>query len=231
MVAGVVASASRFGQLPYLGDGGYVTTPDSPDWVISSDVVITARTIVAPGSSGNVLRFLVGQYGSGTQAWLIYRADSSGFPLYFPLRDGVAGAERGGVVLTGAEVNAMGAGPVFIGVKVTNVNTANNVRSAAITSPDGVTWNEIGTPVATATMVSSRDIALPLAIGCRSSPLDRFWNQPIWWVEMRTGSVPGAGTLIFRFDPAEHPGGAVTTWSDPRGRSWTINDPAKIVRP
>lgn len=47
-------------------------------------------------------------------------------------------------------------------------------------------------------------------------------------VECRTGMDPSAGTIIWRFDPAEHPPGS-TDWTDPRGLRWIIRNPTAIV--
>jgi F5/8 type C domain len=54
-------------------------------------------------------------------------------------------------------------------------------------------------------------------------------NQPIYWAEARSGLNPDAGTLLWRFDANEYPGGGATSYTDPRGRTWTLTAPGAIT--
>lgn len=54
------------------------------------------------------------------------------------------------------------------------------------------------------------------------------WIGRLRFVECRTGMDPSAGTIIWRFDPAEHPPGS-TDWTDPRGLRWIIRNPKAII--
>jgi hypothetical protein len=59
------------------------------------------------------------------------------------------------------------------------------------------------------------------------TPTGNTFAGRIYWLEMRTGSDPAAGTLLWRFDASEYVSG--TSWVDARGRTWTLTDPAGIV--
>ena len=56
------------------------------------------------------------------------------------------------------------------------------------------------------------------------------WIGRIYWVELRTGLDPRAGTLVWRFDASEYPGTG-TTFTDARGRVWTLSAANSIVVP
>jgi hypothetical protein len=46
------------------------------------------------------------------------------------------------------------------------------------------------------------------------------WPGNLEWAEMRSGSDPAAGTLLWRMSVAEYTSGV--TWTDPRAEPWTV---------
>jgi hypothetical protein len=60
-----------------------------------------------------------------------------------------------------------------------------------------------------------------------SGTTDR-WTGRIYWVELRTGTDPTAGTVIWRFDANDYPGTG-TTYVDPRGRTWTLTSASALI--
>jgi len=69
---------------------------------------------------------------------------------------------------------------------------------------DGVTWTPIGAGTTTATVPSFFDSTDVLRIGARSVNIEP-WNGLIYYVELRTGLDPAAGTVLWRFDANEAP--------------------------
>lgn len=61
-----------------------------------------------------------------------------------------------------------------------------------------------------------------------AAPVSVF-NGRIYSVELRTGLDPTAGSLVWRFDADDYPGGDATSYTDPRGRTWTLSAPGAIV--
>ena len=76
-------------------------------------------------------------------------------------------------------------------------------------------------PIPVATLFDSNAV---MRIGEVGSSFDRIYS-----VELRTGLDPAAGTVLWRFDAAEAPGTG-TTYTDPRGRVWTLSNAAAIKR-
>jgi hypothetical protein len=193
---------------------GYAMTPDAPAWTVSGSFILTALAVLPSATGAN--RFLACQWpqtNSLDQSWLWF-ITTAGI-MQFTLRN-TDGTQRTADILTAAQVNAFGAGPVYIGVRC----QPSNGRIVALTSTDGIFWTEIGTPVTVATWTSTINSAVAMHIGSRSTTGTDKFNKPIYWVELRTGLDPGAGSRRFLFDPAEASG---TSWTDPRGVPWSLS--------
>jgi hypothetical protein len=77
--------------------------------------------------------------------------------------------------------------------------------------------------IPTTTVFDSSGVVRIGAIGTTN-----VWQGIIYWCELRTGTDPKGGTVIWRFDPNEYPGTG-TTYTDPRGRVWTLTSAAAIT--
>jgi hypothetical protein len=203
---------------------GYASTPDNALWTVTGSFNITAK-VVLPGPTG-ANRFLVAQWPTSPQAdqSILLFITTAGI-MQMTLRNSDV-TQRIANILTAAEVNAFGPGPVYIGVRC----QSSTGRFAALTSTDGVNWVETGTPVTTATWTSTSNSASPLHIGSRSVTGTDRYNNRVHWAELRTGLNPGAGTLRWRFDATEAPPGA-TSYIDPRGVPWDLSSTTAIVNP
>lgn len=85
-------------------------------------------------------------------------------------------------------------------------------------------WSQVAN--ATNPTTACSDVTTVMRIG---GPAPFAWDSRIYWVELRTGLDPAAGTVQWRFDAADHVSG--TSWTDARGRTWTLTTPAAIVKP
>jgi hypothetical protein len=93
----------------------------------------------------------------------------------------------------------------------------------AYASLDGETWIEQGVDSWWQDPLVPYNSPEPVDIG-----RERFdWSVPgdgwgrVYWAEMRTGVVPGEGTLLWRFDASERTG-TEAYFTDPRGRQWLL---------
>lgn len=119
--------------------------------------------------------------------------------------------------------------PQFIGATFENNVGDTATRASLYSSTNGVTWTFINV---TNTSLSSPifDSSDVLRIGGRANDTATGrWDDRVYWVEVRSGIVPGVGTLLWRFDAAEVPVGA-SSYTDPRGLTWTLTSAAGIVR-
>jgi hypothetical protein len=92
-------------------------------------------------------------------------------------------------------------------------------------SSDGTVW-QVGATRDTGATVALFDSASVIRIGDAS--ITPPFDGRIYSVELRTGLDPVAGTVIWRFD-ADDFSGTGTSYVDPRGRTWTLTDPAAIT--
>jgi hypothetical protein len=83
----------------------------------------------------------------------------------------------------------------------------------------GTTW----TQVATADFPTVTPAVSPNVVRIGQSTFD----GRVYSVELRTGLDPKGGTVVWRFDADEYPGG--TSYADPRGRTWTLTAPNAIT--
>ena len=95
------------------------------------------------------------------------------------------------------------------------------------TSPDGVNWTRVpGTPADVGAARAVTPSTMPIGFG-----RDGYGSSAkgrIYWIEMRTGLDPAAGSVLWRFDAAEYSGSA-TSFTDPRGRTWTLSTASAVV--
>ena len=83
-------------------------------------------------------------------------------------------------------------------------------------------WAQFGPDVQQSAMTWG-DTGQPIVFGGSERP------HNIYYWELRTGLDPTGGTVVWRFDAEEAPTDATTTtWTDPRGRQWTVTDPQAI---
>jgi hypothetical protein len=93
-------------------------------------------------------------------------------------------------------------------------------------------WQRIGnlTTVYSGSAPVLFDSSAPVTIGASGDGTSNPFDGRIYSVEMRTGLVPNAGTVLWRFDANDYPGSGME-FTDPRGRVWTMTNPTSITLP
>ena len=215
---------------PYLNPMvATVTTPD-PGALPTEDGVLVFKVrgpILGAGDGA-----IAGQMpGSPNDGWEVRRGSTIAATFY-PDRLAWVEAVQGGPPGTVYHSHVAGVAPTqqdeYLAMSW-DFNPANLQRRLTVyQSPDGVSWAPLpsrlwqaaGLPVDTTSV---------MRIGASSAAGNRF-NGRIYWVEQRTGLDPAAGDIVWRFDASDYPGTG-TTWTDPRGRAWTMTAGGGIVKP
>lgn len=175
-----------------------------------------------PQTTGTGDQTIVSQYAASNRAFNLVRRGTSGVMTLNVTTDGATL-----IGLSGGTIDIDKVNPIYIAM--TYEDTGSNTYARRYLSADGVSWTLYST------LTSSARVTAPifnstqvLRIGGKDadSSIGR-WDDRIYWVEMRTGLDPAAGTLQWRFDATEHSSG--TSWTDPRGLTWTITDAAALV--
>ena len=91
----------------------------------------------------------------------------------------------------------------------------------------GVTWTQIGTtPNTQPTLFDSSSV---MRVGLGAGGLGVYQGR-IYSVELRSGLDPAAGSVLWKFDANDYPGTG-TSYTDPRGRTWTLTSASAITKP
>ena len=155
---------------------------------------------------------------TSSPSWILYRALDPG-PDYEGMTIHTTGGSNAGVTVVN---NPMPTDEIMMAFSL-NANDGGQMRGTVLQLLDGA-WVTIGTNVVAAvTQNTSTD---PVRIGAYSVASDPFDGR-IYSVELRTGLDPTKGTVLWRFDATEYPGSG-TTYTDPRGREWTLTAAAAI---
>lgn len=230
MSAAVVASTNVVPNTdaPYLTPTvSTVTTPDPG--VLPPDDGVLLFKIRGPltASEGSVAGQMAGTPNDG---WEIRRGYT--FGTLYPDRIAWIDAEVGGPAGTVYVSHVAGAPPTgkdeIIAMAWHWDAVAKQRRLTVSMSPDGMTWSPLPSRLWNA-IGATLDSPAVLRIGGTTTSTGIF-NGRIYWVEMRTGTNPAAGDLLWRFDAADYPGTG-TSWTDPRGRTWTMSTSTAITRP
>jgi hypothetical protein len=208
------------GTPPVPGSPGYltptvgtVTTPDPGPLPNQFTLVYEARGPIGSGQNG-----IAGQWESGQLSWdarvyqatptaIIYSNDGTttrSIAVNMPARTGTW--ERHALAVTLND----GAGTPMTRMQIWNHT--------------GTAW-AMGLAGQVAAWPTMRDATSVMRIG---GPTGALWDDAIRWVELRTGLDPAAGSMLWRFDASDYPGTG-TSYTDPRGRTWTLTNPAAIT--
>ena len=223
----IQTDSSAFLASSYLGRGyDTVTTPDPGP--LPTDGFVFVSKVFGPIDAARL--GLVAQYGAdGNRSFHLERYGSL-----------AAAASKGDVRLTAFPAGTTAGSSSLGGDKDTQtVDTVNaeffatsyNATTGAwrtlLSTNGGTSYAQVASGTTTATgFFDSSDV---LRIGGVSVASGR-WVGLIYWVELRTGNDPQAGTLLWRFDVNEHVSG--TNWTDARGRTWTVSQSAtSLVHP
>ena len=208
----VYAGATKVWPPNYLN--AEVSTASSPDpGPLPSQCVFVWR---AQGTN-TALGSLCSQYEADPQrAWLIRRNNASGRMTVNLVVDGTsANAPSMSTVSAPASIPPT-ATPEVLAVAIDHAVAScrmwrTNVAGVLVADASAGTMAPVA-PFDSNTVIRIGSFA------AASTP----WIGRIYWVELRTGLDPRAGTLIWRFDASEYRSG--TTFTDARGRVWTLTN-------
>jgi hypothetical protein len=210
---------------------GTVTTPDPGP--LPNDFVVVFKvqgptTATAPATANQTI---ASQYDADPQrSWLLRRVFTNGQLAWTFTPTGTAAAATGRSSPTTATPITAGADEYVAIANTFNDGLGGGTPghvSAYRSTDGGATWTPQGTTtnwVAT----TAFDSTGPVRVGAWSTTGDKFYGR-IYWCELRTGLDPAAGTVVWRFDADDYPGGSVTSYTDPRGRTWTLTAAAAIT--
>ena len=197
-----------------------------PDLTGMSAVTITAKVNKTDLTTAliSTIAAVMGTHPAGPMSWRFYFGSTNGLGWGWST-DGMDTIDVQ-EILTAAEIAAAFESNVDFHIGV-QINFAADTLQA-ITSTDGTTWTALGSPKSAA-LVPPFNAATPLEIGAQHVGTYHVWDGRIYWVEMRTGLNPTAGTLLWRFDANDYPGFGVGSYTDPRGRPWTVTGHGAIT--
>jgi len=195
---------------------GMPTTPNPGP--IGPTIRLTARATIVDGGDlgqGIMSQFL---WTPGDMAWL-WDLDHNGSMEIATSHDGT-NLHGNGIVATAADLAALGAGPVEFGVEMTQP-VAGHLLATAIRRV-GSDWIPFGTPYSSAGSYPFAAPGSPIGVGWRQDLGAWPYQGRLEWVQYET-----AGRVV-RFDAADYPGTG-TSYTDPRGETWTL--PAGAITP
>ena len=194
---------------------GTVTTPDPGPLPNECMFVYKVR---GPSNRGGV----ASQYLGGTDSAYFFIRQQAGTNEFATSSDGTSGTS----------VNLGSASPASTGndqwLATSRHDNGTQAWLETWQSDDGVAWTSytVGGTIASQPIYNS---TAPVEIGSIGTGVLAF-NGRIYSVELRTGLSPTGGTVLWKFDANDVPVGA-TTYTDPRGRQWTLTNPAAVKNP
>lgn len=197
------------------GTVGSATTPDPGPLPDEFTLVYKVR-----GPTGGAQNVIAAQWTSSpNMAYMFQRTVGSTNHGFWYSLDGTAVVQRSapGEAITPTADQ-------FLAMSISRTQFLNRPWS----STNGTGWTPVNAGVTSAPLATPFvDATGVLRIGARITNTEP-WNGRIYWVELRTGLDPAAGTVLWRFDADEYPGTG-TTWTDPRGRAWTLTTASAIT--
>jgi hypothetical protein len=197
------------GAARYLMPHSVVVSPDAPDLAIGSERVrLTLRIWVDTFSSA--FPAILGKQGAEGREYLVY-----GYA------GGVINGSVGSLTAPGNSDFSFYAS-VPLGVPLTmaaEFQTGSNRITVTLDNGSSYTTD---LPVAAHIFNSSAEVYI--------GALDGSSSFRVYWAQLERLDAGGNATdLVWRFDANEAPTDATTTtWTDPRGRMWSVNDPKYI---
>lgn len=184
---------------------GVVTTPDTPDMEITGKVRFTFRSQI-----DDILPGYFPSHASKTGATMAERE------WLFYCHSGQDSVSFSTASTTGQQ-NDFAIGLYLLGDHVLGVE-AEPGSTTVVTIVDGVR-----TTIGLAINTGMPNTTAPVQIG------NPIFEGRIFWVQMERLDASGNSTgVVWRFDAEDYPGFG-STYTDPRGREWTLSAPGAII--
>jgi hypothetical protein len=198
---------------------GTVSTPDPGPLPNQHIFVFKVR-----GPTGGTWHTLASQAVGGQLSWFVWRNATNGnlyLNIYPNLADGTGqvGYQIASQAVTGADE--------FLAFGIT-LNNAGRLWFDVWSSPDGAGWTKLRSQNMAASVIPA-DSSAVVRVGAYEGTASP-WNGLIYSCELRSGLDPKGGSLLWRFDANEYPGTG-TSYTDPRGRTWTLTNATCIHTP
>lgn len=211
-----------------LGNGnGFASTPDSVPLSITGDIDIRAKILPNVWTADGYFNGIISKDGNGPNQGWWFRINTNTKRLQYGWS--VTGSDNYPVTSTStADIPfADGvAGWVRVVHDVNNGAGGNDVLF--YTSPDGITYNQLGTTITNAGTTSIFDTSTNLTVGSLHGGA-HFFKGNIFAIEVRNGI---AGTIVSNPDFSITPwviGDQSATARSSGGATWTLNGNAEIV--
>jgi hypothetical protein len=207
--------------------GNYATTPDTVANSITGDIDIRCKALLTDWTPAGSNIFLAKRSGAiASQTSYLLWCDAAG-NLNFTWSDGATVFTKTSTVATGVADGAMKW--VRAVLDVDNGAAGNDVKF--YTSPDGVTYTQLGATVTTAGTTSIRNGTEVVEIGSQFTGTSLPLSGTVYYAEIRNGI---AGAVVATFDPSYGITDG-TSFTSPTGEVWTINvsggTPARLINP
>ena len=200
---------------------GTASTPD-PGLMPTDGFVLVLKSRGPASTAGNNFSPVSQNIAAPQSSWHLARGGSNGNTTLSTFPSGTS-SPRNDRPLSAAVAAVDRVNPQYWAVSLV---MTTGVSQTYYSTNQGVSYSSITPQTGTAT--STFDSTDPVRIGAAATPA-LAWDDRIYWVELRTGIDPLAGTLLWRFDAAEHISG--TSWVDARGKTWTVTSAAAVVHP
>lgn len=207
---------------------GILSTPNTSDLVIGTKRFSITAKVTNAVAVGSVDQFITAQWNPNDWFWAV-RTTGVVFGAY-----NTAGARLDYTVCSVAELAP------FMPVGSTRLlrldftpdfNGTNAQSILSVSSDDGQTWQVVKT-VATQGRIQIRDPAgAPLTVGSHLTSGSSKWMGLIYWCQFQWLDAAGTATgTAWKFDGNDYPGTG-TSFTDPRGRTWTMTVAGAVSGP
>ena len=203
------------GSAPGFFTPGLLTTPDTADLQITSDVVFVAKVKINTVAAATS-RMIINQRGTTTDVAFSWFLGAGGHSVFRASTNGTAFTTTN---------NAPGLLPSWVdngdivtlsaSLDVDN-GAAGHTYTTKILGPNG--WELIGNNTVAGLFGTGFNSTSLLRIGQQTGGSPATFDGTIYWVEMRTGLDPDGGTVIAKFNANDYVSGTTTTSG---GRVWT----------
>lgn len=201
--------------------GDYFSTPDSAVTSITGDLDIRAQIASPDWTPAGSNQSIVGKWNStGNQRGYLFQLLATSGLLRF-LSSSAGTGNTVDVVSTVAPTISDG-GKLWVRVTFDVDNDASGNTVTFYTSADGVTWEQLGDPVVTASTTSIFDNTAPLEVGAHGAGASPFTGA-VYRAQVYDGID---GNLVADFNPALWSSGTLTAAT---GEVWTANGNAAFT--